>query len=178
LKLSDDKLIAKPYSSIYNFLIGIGTYMSISGYAITKEGIFGQPSVMQVMTSTTMNMQYWKNIRGRRTVLITAFEQCVPNSFISVIGDSESHFKNPTFSRWYTTQLPCASINTNQTLKSKKPYQLSQLIKRRSYPSLEPWEHVNLIPQGNNNLLHHNNSSITRSYSYFIINFVFKVLET
>lgn len=108
--------IEKP--SYRTLTFGLSSLLSISSYIITDHTILGNIPVMHITTVTTLQRQYWMNIKGRRIMLFTHIPHCVPTPHVQGISSSMSHFGNPTVATWYTTQLPCDLVISSTIINS------------------------------------------------------------
>lgn len=150
LKSIDNVPITKP--SFVDLLYGVASLYSISSYIITEKQVAGNLPVMQISTITSLSQNDWHRVKGRRLTLVTHVEECIPLSRVQNIANSQSHFNNPTVAKWFTTQMPCESVDINSTsYKSGMRFELLRNVHRPYYPNSEPWIHINLIPIGDNN---------------------------
>jgi hypothetical protein len=127
---------------------GVGSPTSISHNMVTDNGMAGNISIFQVTTLISTKKKAWKVVSGRRIVLVTPVEECIPSdqNRLAVLS-AAAPFGNPRVSGWYTTQLPCgwgysdereelAAAATVRGIASEKPSATPLLRSSRSEGSL------------------------------------------
>lgn len=84
--------------------------LTISEHVVTNQSTIGVPSVVHIMTSlynSTVEAYEIDKLGGRRAILSTPMDHCLPIHPVLDLLSSPAPFNNPRISVWLTSQFPC-----------------------------------------------------------------------